>query len=400
MNKKQDKIMVDEKTGRRFTWGIGKYGAYPKWLDDGIKKDTKAKEIIQQRKNIIKTRNKNLNKKKEFEEKIKQANRNIEEKIKNSDTKTYVNEKDVITSDRVNSEGKVEKANSLGRHIVNGEFDEETKQLHNNIIKDYFKDKVPADISGEEKVYYMTGGGSGTGKSNFLKDGEKYFGKDFEYDKKTKMFNANVIKIDADDLKARIYEKRKDGFDHLEASYLHEESSALSKRINDLALDNGYPCMLDSTGDGTPEKLSGKIENAKNKGFKVYGSYGTCDFEKGLNNNLERWETAVANKDKSARYVKEKDVVELHRDVTNTLIACADKFDKVSLSDMNDFKNIKIIAKGGNGKKLTVEKGFEKEYNMFVGKGKISNEEVLEIADGYKKVVLKSGRRKESDYND
>lgn len=386
---KEDKIMIDEKTGRRFTWGIGKYGAYPKFLDN--------------KKNAIKVRNRNLKKKKEAEirkNKVEEANRNIEEKIKNSDTKTYVNPKDVIASDKVNKDGKVEKANSLGRHIVNGEFDEETKQLHNEIIRDYFKGKLPADVTGEEKVFYMTGGGSGTGKSNFLKNGEKYFGKDFEYDKKTGMFNANVIKIDADDLKKRIYEKRKDGFDHLEASYLHEESSALSKRITDLALENGYPCMLDSTGDGSPEKLASKIKNAKDKGFKVYGAYGTCGFQKGLNNNFTRWRDAVEKGDKSARYVREKDVVELHRDVTNTLIACSDQFDRLTLSDMNDFDNIKLIAKGGNGKKLTVEKGFEREYNQFAEKGKLTDEQVLEKANGYKKVILKSGKRKESDYND
>jgi len=326
------------------------------------------------------------------------ANNRINDAIKNSDTKNWVSEKDVIVEDRVNSKGQIEKANSLGRHMINGEFDEETKKLHNEIIRDYFKDKLP--VGDENKVFYMTGGGSGTGKSNFLRNGYKNFGEDLDYNEKTGMLDANVIKIDADDLKKRLYEKRSDGFDHLEASYLHEESSALSKRITELALSNNYPALLDSTGDGTPEKLSSKIDDAKKYGFKVKAAYGTCGFQKGLQNNFERWKRAVDKGDKGARYVREEDVVSLHRDVTNTLIAVADKFDNVVLSDMNNFNDIKIIARGGSGNKLAIEKGREKEYNMFVEKGKLTNQQVLEIANGYKKVVLKSGKRKESDYND
>ena len=246
----------------------------------------------------------------------------------------------------------------------------------------------------------MTGGGSGTGKTNFLRNSFKYFGQDFDYNEKTKMTDANFIKIDADDLKARIYEKRNDGKSYLDAGYLHEESSALAKRIQELSLKNNYNTILDSTGDGAPEKLLSKIEDAKSKGYKVEAAYGTCSFENGLKNNFDRWERAVKKGDPNARYVPEEEVVSIHRNVTRCLEEHADKFDKITLSDMNDFNNIKIIANGGNGEKLAIEKGFEKEYNNFVRKGRLTDEQVIAMGSNYRKVLIKKGKRKESDYGE
>lgn len=283
--------------------------------------------------------------------------------------------------------------NSLMKHMgPDGKLSPEREALHQEIIKEYFKGKMPVE-EGKEKLYYMTGGGSGTGKSNFVKnEGNRYFGKNFRYDEKTGQFKGNMIKIDADDIKKMIYDRQSDGR-KFSAPYLHEESSALSKRINGIATDMGYHVMLDSTGDGSPEKLGGKIDDAHSKGYKVIGCYGTCDVQKALDNNLNRYYGKKLKGDKTARYVSEKEVVSLHSNVSKTLIADANKFDKVTLYDMNDYHNIKKIASGGKGKNLRIEKGREIEYNNFASKGDMTKQQIKDIAGAYAEKVKKEGRR-------
>ena len=335
-----------------------------------------GKKIVQKKgqslSEAMKKSGKFINKKKQDE-----INKKLEEKIKSTETST----KDA------------KKGNSLYKHLgPNGKLDAETEALHQEIIREYLQGKMPAG-DGEQKLYYMTGGGSGTGKSNFVKnEGGKYFGANFDYDEKTGQFKGNMVKIDADDLKMKLFEKRSDGR-KFSASYLHEESSALSKRINEISTDMGYHTMLDSTGDGTPEKLAGKIEDAHNKGYKVIGCYGTCDVRKALDNNLERYEKKMKVGDATARYVKEKEVVLLHSNVSKTLIADAKLFDKVDLYDMNDYKNIRKIASGGSGKSLGVAKSFEKEYNNFVDKGNMTKKQISEVAKEYVEKLKKEGRR-------
>lgn len=283
----------------------------------------------------------------------------------------------------------------------NGVIKPEREKIHREIIEEYFKGKTPVP-EGKEKLYYMTGGGSGTGKSNFVKNlKNRYFKKDFKYSENSEQFLGNMVKIDADDIKNKLWKKsqeyrggkRNDLKRKFDASYLHEESSYLSKRINDISFELGYNTMLDSTGDGSPENLKKKIMKAKNNGYKVIAVYGTCDFYKGLENNTNRYWKKFYENDPTARYVKEKDVVKLHSQVTNTLIADAPLFDKVTLYDMNNYNNIKKIASAESGGTLVVVRGREKEYNQFVEKGELSKKEQNRIANEYRRKVISDGRR-------
>lgn len=281
---------------------------------------------------------------------------------------------------------------SLKKNTINGELSPEREKIHREIIEEYFKGKTPV-AEGEEKFYYMTGGGSGTGKSNFVKNFDsKYFEGDFKYNEDTEQLDGNVVKIDADDLKGKIYDKANDGV-KFDASYYHEESSALSKRINEISMKMGYNTMLDSTGDGSPTKLKGKIDLAKENGYKVVACYGTCDVPKALDNNYQRYYGKLAKNDRTARYVNENDVVDLHRAVTKTLLADAKYFDRVDLYDMNDYKNIKKIASGGSGKDLKVAKEYKKEYNDFVSKGALTDQEVYKYATDYADMLERKGTR-------
>ena len=332
---------------------------------------------------------------KEKKDEIDEDKPSLREEYRKGETREEYREntnKEIIRKDIKETTTSTKDSNgkdSLSRYMdKDGNLTPEREAVHERIIEEYFDGKSP--VSDGEKLYYMTGGGSGTGKSSFVSNKEgRYFEKDFGY-KEGKDFTGNMIKIDADDIKAKLYTYGKE-MNHDKHRFsspdLHEESSALSKRINEIATKRGYNTMLDSTGDGSPEKLKSKIDDAHAKGYKVIAVYGTCDYEKALNNNLNRYIEKASVKDPTARYVNEVDVLDLHRNVSNTLIADAKYFDKVDLYDMNDFGNVKKIASGGNGKSLVVDKNYQKEYNNFKAKGDTTDDMLDKMAKKYSKVA-------------
>lgn len=313
--------------------------------------------------------------KKQDENKEQDYKKKLDDAIKNSKTSTV--DADADDSLQVNTD-------------AHGNLTPEREQIHQNIIKKMFEGKTP--VSDEEKVFYMTGGGSGTGKSNFVRYSGKYFGKDFKFNSSTEGLDGNIIKIDADELKNELYKTSGDKNPFV-ASYYHEESSALAKRVQSIGLENGYAVMLDGTGDGGPGSIKSKIDEAHKNGYKVSACYGTCSFEKALNNNLERYNKKASKGDPTARYVSERNVAAIHSKVSSGLKSYAKEFDEIKVYDMEDFNNIKLIATGGNGRDLKAVKGREKEFNYFVKKGEISNEEIFKIADDYKKKIEREGRR-------
>lgn len=262
-----------------------------------------------------------------------------------------------------NGYGETSTEDSLGDDSLakykdkDGKLLKEREVLHQKIIEEFFEGKSP--VSDEEKTFYMTGGGSGTGKTySFI---EHY---------KEKYMNQpdNTIMVDSDRIKTMFPDFDKN--DITSASYFHEESSALAKRILRIAEDNKYNVLLDGTGDGGLKGLRKKITDAKERGYKTRASYATCEIETALQRNQTRYENAL-KAGKVARKVKEQEVIKTHRDVSRSLPEVADEFDQVDLYDFNDFNNIKHIATGGSGKGLTPMKEFGKEYNMFLDKANL-----------------------------
>ena len=290
-----------------------------------------------------------------------QRKKQLKESIKNTPTSDFVDDDDRYDKDT----GKALKV-SLNKYLdKDGKLTPEREKLHQKIIDSYFEGKTPVP-EGEEKLFYMTGGGSGTGKSNFVNDTKKYYGKDFKAEKtkdKTTQFKGNMIKLDADDIKIKL---GLDKNDPKSASYLHGESSALVKRITTIAQDNGYNVMLDGTGDGGIKGMKGKIDTAHAKVYKVYANYGTVSQEEALRRNWNRY-VGAKEKGENPRLVPPSDVVSTHAKVSAILPELAEKFDGVNLY-YNGGKEPVLIASGGNGKGLSVTKGKEKEYVDFLAK--------------------------------
>ena len=288
----------------------------------------------------------------------------LEKSISKNPTNNFVDEDDVIGKDgeRLNV--------SLNKYMdKDGNLTPEREKLHQEIINSYFEGKTP--VPEGERVYYMTGGGAGSGKSRFVNDTGKYYGKDFEVYKSednSSLFKGNMIKLDADEIKIKL---GLDKDDPTSAGYLHGESSALVKRITKVAQDNGYNVMLDGTGDGGINGMIKKIDMAHEKGYKVYANYGTIPVEEALERNWNRYIGAKANGE-NARLVSGEDVVRTHSAVSRILPELSKKFDGVKLWD-NSGKDPVLIAEGGNGVDLKVNSSYNKEYLAFLEKAKYNS---------------------------
>jgi hypothetical protein len=72
------------------------------------------------------------------------------------------------------------------------------------------------------------------------------------------------------------------------ASWVHEESSDLSKDTMRAGFDGGHNVVLDGTGDSSLESLSKKLLAAKAKGLRVVGEYATVSVDEAIRRARQR----------------------------------------------------------------------------------------------------------------
>ena len=225
---------------------------------------------------------------------------------------------------------------SLWHHLVpdgRGGYEpsEERAYLHQQIINQV-TEGVPQS---SDPTFYMLGGGPASGKSTFLKSGAT--------DTPDK---ANAVHVNADDIKAMLPENPRmvnggDADFFNAASFSHEESSMLAKRVQDRAIENKQNIVLDGTGDSAINKLASKVESARQNGYKVNGVYVTVPTEVAWSRSVQR---ALGE---SKRYVPKAVVEETHRAVSGTLRQAVEGglFDKISLWD-NTGSAPKLVGSG------------------------------------------------------
>ena len=225
---------------------------------------------------------------------------------------------------------------SLWHHLVpdgRGGYEpsEERAYLHQQIINQV-TEGVPQS---SDPTFYMLGGGPASGKSTFLKSGAT--------DTPDK---ANAVHINADDIKAMLPENPRmvnggDADFFNAASFSHEESSMLAKRVQERAIENRQNIVLDGTGDSAINKLASKVESARQNGYKVNGVYVSVPTEVAWSRSVQRALGA------SKRYVPRAVVEETHRAVSGTLRQAVEGglFDKISLWD-NTGSAPKLVGSG------------------------------------------------------
>jgi predicted ABC-type ATPase len=225
---------------------------------------------------------------------------------------------------------------SLWHHLVpdgRGGYEpsEERAYLHQQIINQV-TEGVPQS---SDPTFYMLGGGPASGKSTFLKSGVT--------DTPDK---ANAVHVNADDIKAMLPENPRmvnggDADFFNAASFSHEESSMLAKRVQDRAIENKQNIVLDGTGDSAINKLASKVESARQNGYKVNGVYVSVPTEVAWSRSVQRALGA------SKRYVPKAVVEETHKAVSGTLRQAVEGglFDKISLWD-NTGSAPKLVGSG------------------------------------------------------
>ena len=249
------------------------------------------------------------------------------------------------------------KENSLSRYLdKDGNLTPERTALHKQIIDNYLSGKVPEEGTA---TMVMMGGGPASGKSSVIKSGL------YQLPDKNR-----TITIDPDDIKRYLpnyLELSK--VDSTAASFYHEESSMLAKQLAHTCFSGNYNVVYDGTGDGSVKSVMKKLDGAKEQGYKVNGMYVTVNTKEALIRNKSRYDHAVAMGE-SPRLVPDEYVIDCHKKVTQISMEVSDKFDSISLYDNNGGSgDIKLIAVGGDGVKLTAVKGEEKAFKDFLAKG-------------------------------
>lgn len=196
------------------------------------------------------------------------------------------------------------------------------------------------------------GGGSASGKGHVIKVGAI-------------TIPEGTVSIDSDDIKTRIPEyndmlKGTEEEGEKAAGYAHEESSALAKRIQSISLQLNYNTLLDGTGNGSDKSLLSKIEEGRNHGFKIVGEYVTIPTEEALIRADKRAK-------RTGRKIDEEVIKNIHKRVTQKALKFAELFDEIRVYDNTDTP--KLIAEGGDGKKLMPLKGEEESFGAFLRKG-------------------------------
>lgn len=236
---------------------------------------------------------------------------------------------------------------SLKKHVdANGKLTPEREKLHDQIV---YEALAAIEKAQGQQEFYMMGGGPASGKSTVVKNGAVSIP-----DKK------HAVTVDPDWVKSKLpeYQDMVKAGDGSAASFCHEESSALAKRINTAAQQNGYHVIYDGTGDGSVKSVEKKLAEAKANGLVTKGIYVTCPTDVAVTRSNERGK-------KTGRVVPEETIKGTHKKVSQILPEVAHMFDGgVQLFDTNG--EVKLIAEGGKGKGLTAKD--EKLFAAFLAK--------------------------------
>ena len=183
---------------------------------------------------------------------------------------------------------------------ANGEYSEERKKLHKEIIDDILSDekvKAAKPKNGEKPKFIIFGGRGGSGKSWFTdKEKAKKAGREVMFDE------DNFIKLDADAIKERLIPPYK-GWN---AGEVHEESSYLMKQIKAIAKEKGLNIILDGTmnyNPNKPNKVRDEVQGFKDAGYSTEAHYMFLPIQESCKRAVMRYANSKKGYDMSGRLV-------------------------------------------------------------------------------------------------
>jgi predicted ABC-type ATPase len=236
-------------------------------------------------------------------------------------------------------------------NLENGEYTDERKELHKEIIKE--AKKGVTCITKGKPIAVLMGGSPASGKTTFLKKYRPY------------LLLNNLFKVDADEVRAKLPEYK--GWN---ASQTHKETGDIVKTlISDRNI--GIPCLFDFIYDGTMtsvEKYESLIQFLKKEGYIIYIVFmGNIDKNVVKKRALERYKS-------SGRFVPMGVIDEFYETGEKTLNTLKKQVDGYIVVDASS-DSYEIMEEGG--KRLPNERIYEKlgETIKLAKGGKVSNKE-------------------------
>lgn len=148
--------------------------------------------------------------------------------------------------------------------LKNGEYNEERKRLHEEIVRMFISDKgLDSDVNELEAILF--GGGSGTGKTRII---EKIIGT-----------NGYVL-VDSDKIKELLpeYPKAREQKKPEAADIVHEESSDIAQLLLETSIHSKEPIIYDGTMKNA-KKYVNIIKRLKAKGYTIQMVIVDADIE-------------------------------------------------------------------------------------------------------------------------
>ena len=235
-------------------------------------------------------------------------------------------------------------------------------------------------VEGRAPTYVFMGGGPSSGKTTALKSGTLQVPtRDADGKLLTGDAAATNIELGADITKERFPEYRAliDGEGSEEArktsaSILHEESSILTKQINERATTMRLDVVLDGTGDSSINNLARKVQAVRSRGYRVEGIYATVPTDVAWARAEARGKpkgtvTVMANGYRNVaegRYMFEKTVRHIHTEVSRIFpdIISRKLYDRVTLTDTSDASRPVVILDQTGGNLTINDQGLHDQF--------------------------------------
>jgi predicted ABC-type ATPase len=239
----------------------------------------------------------------------------------------------------------------------------EREALHDEIVAETLAG-VPGGKA--EPTMYMLGGGPAAGKTTMLNQGGIDVPTTGEGGSK-----RMAVLVNADEVKMALPEfggSPEAGRSWKQAAgFVHEESSLLSKRIQQAAVAAKMDIVLDGTGDSKPNKLAAKIAEARRAGYKVEGHYATVPTGVAVTRSRNRGTHPVQDRYGRTVYrvVPDSIVMGTHSAVSDTFPKAQHLFDRVTVYDTTN--GARRIAGREPGKRLQIDD--QQAWQMFLSKG-------------------------------
>lgn len=243
-----------------------------------------------------------------------------------------------------------------GGETVNIDSPERT-QLREQIVKQHFRGVTPvAATEGRKPIAYVMGGGGASGKGTLLA----------QLQASGQIPSSNIVELDPDRVKtgdrahgitgipeyAQLIERG----DSRAAHVAHEESSAITAKVRQIATAGGYDMVIDRTL-GDPKKARAELEALKRAGYEVRLFGITLDADKAV-------ERAYARATGRGRYVPTEAMLKAHRGFAEGFESYIPYVDSAELYDNSGEVPTLLARKAADGTlEIDSEEGFQRFTN-------------------------------------